>query len=213
MLFDDSDASLLTVGADGLLKAWDMRTQTCIATQDSHEDKIWALDRIPASDQSAALIATGSTNGRFKIYIDTTLATTQHKLDEESKKLEAEQEIQNFIRNGEYGRATSCALKMGWSRNLATVLKSCLDEKSTVLSDVVFSAQVDSVLLKSRGEELDRLLEYVKNWNTTARNELIAQQTLHLLLSQKDSLYLMELPKAKEVCLFPISFPSSSLTR
>ena len=47
---------IVSVGGDGLLKVWTIKTDECIVTLDAHEDKAWAL----AVHRDGDLLATGT---------------------------------------------------------------------------------------------------------------------------------------------------------
>lgn len=59
---------LLSCGSDGCLKLWTVRTNSCAATYDAHEDKAWAL-AISPDDKT---IASGGADSLLAIWEDAT---------------------------------------------------------------------------------------------------------------------------------------------
>ncbi|KAJ3195386.1 U3 small nucleolar RNA-associated protein 13 [Irineochytrium annulatum] len=58
---------------------------------------------------------------------------------------------------------------------------------------------VDKALLGFDDKKLEKLLRYIRDWNTNARHARTAQSILHLLLLRLHSSRLLRLPKIKEL--------------
>ena len=59
---------LLSTGSDGCLKLWTVKTNSCAATYDAHEDKAWALAIRP----DGGAIASGGADSLLTIWDDVT---------------------------------------------------------------------------------------------------------------------------------------------
>jgi WD40 repeat protein len=55
---------LLSTGADGLMKLWTIRSDSCVATYDTSEDRVWAL-ALGEDEQQAV---TGSADGTLSFW-------------------------------------------------------------------------------------------------------------------------------------------------
>ena len=62
------DLQLLSVGADGLLKIWNMHKDTCINTIDNHSGKAWSLD----TSSDGRYLLTGGNDSLLHLYVDFT---------------------------------------------------------------------------------------------------------------------------------------------
>ena len=58
---------LLSTGADGLMKLWTIRSDSCVATYDTSEDRVWALAL--GEDEQQAI--TGSADGTLSFWCAT----------------------------------------------------------------------------------------------------------------------------------------------
>lgn len=55
---------LLSTGADGLMKLWTIRSDSCVATYDTSEDRVWAL-ALGEDEQQAV---TGAADGTLSFW-------------------------------------------------------------------------------------------------------------------------------------------------
>ena len=85
---------ILSSGAEGLLKLWDVRSGECTASFEDHEGKVWALTSGGPSD---SVVASGGADSTINIWED----ASQHQLEETSNaklaEIAATQEFQNAL--------------------------------------------------------------------------------------------------------------------
>jgi len=85
---------ILSSGAEGLLKLWDVRSGECTASFEEHEGKVWALASGGSSD---SVIASGGADSTIFIWED----ASQHQLEEASNaklaEIAANQEFHNAL--------------------------------------------------------------------------------------------------------------------
>ena len=85
---------ILSSGAEGLLKLWDVRSGECTAGFEEHEGKVWALT---SSGPSDSVVASGGADSTIYIWED----ASQHQLEETSNaklaEIAANQDFQNAL--------------------------------------------------------------------------------------------------------------------
>ncbi|KAJ2087836.1 U3 small nucleolar RNA-associated protein, partial [Coemansia sp. S142-1] len=64
---------------------------------------------------------------------------------------------------------------------------------------IMGSVSVDQVIGSLAPDQLERLLGYVRNWNTNGKFARIAQATLYCVLTQYTSEVILSLPSAKDL--------------
>jgi hypothetical protein len=73
-------------------------------------------------------------------------------------------------------------------------------------------ALLEEIILSLNSENLAKLLGYIKDWNTSSRTGIVAQQILVYIFDVYSPASLAKLPKMKDVCVNPPSLlPPSSL--
>ena len=85
---------LLSSGADGLVKLWNVRTTECLNTFDGHEDKVWAM---AVGGPQEGLVATGGGDARVQIWEDCTLQDKAEAAEEEEVTLLKQQRLSNAL--------------------------------------------------------------------------------------------------------------------
>lgn len=85
---------LLSSGADGLMKLWNVRSTECLNTFDGHEDKVWALT---VGGVQEGLVATGGGDARVQIWEDCTLQDKAEAAEEEEVTLIKQQRLSNAL--------------------------------------------------------------------------------------------------------------------
>ena len=93
---------LLSCGSDGCLKLWTVRTNSCVATYDAHEDKVWAL----AASPEEGAIATGAADSLLTVWADDTLVESQAAVEERQAGLLKEQACSNAVHRKQVRPAT-----------------------------------------------------------------------------------------------------------
>lgn len=85
---------LLSSGADGLVKLWNVRSTECLNTFDGHEDKVWAMT---VGGVQEGLVATGGGDARVQIWEDCTLQDKAEAAEEEEVTLLKQQRLSNAL--------------------------------------------------------------------------------------------------------------------
>ncbi|KAJ1797476.1 U3 small nucleolar RNA-associated protein, partial [Coemansia sp. RSA 2399] len=210
--FMTKGTQLMTTGSDGLIKLWNIKDGECILTLDKHESKIWTL----AKESSEAFVATGGADSTIYIWKDTTQEEMDRLHTEEAKVLEQQQALDNFLRAKDYRNAITLALSLDQPHRLMTILRDVMmaaehrhlvsplddsvsDEAFAENRAILGTLSVDNVIGTLAPDQLERLLGYVRNWNTNGKFSRVAQATLYCVLTHYTSQTLLALPSAKEI--------------
>jgi U3 small nucleolar RNA-associated protein 13 len=86
---------VLSTGADGLLKLWDTRTGTDLATFESHDNRLWGLAVSAGVDES--LLASGGDDSRVVVWRDVTADKAAAAEAEEEELVLKQQELSNAL--------------------------------------------------------------------------------------------------------------------
>ncbi|KAJ2789353.1 U3 small nucleolar RNA-associated protein 13, partial [Coemansia helicoidea] len=209
--FLSAGTQLITTGSDGLVKLWNIKDTECVATLDKHENKIWAL----ATQRGEAFIATGGADSTIHIWKDTTQDEMDRLHAEEVRTLEQQQALDNFLLVKDYRNAITLALSLNQPHRLLSILQDVMmaaEHRQAAPSDdeaaadstsaaraILGNPAIDKVIGTLSPDHLDRLLGYVRSWNTNGRLARVAQATLHCVLTQYTSQAILALPSAKDL--------------
>ncbi|KAJ2711085.1 U3 small nucleolar RNA-associated protein 13 [Coemansia spiralis] len=206
--FLSAGMQLISTGSDGLVKLWNIKDTECVATLDKHENKIWAL----ATQPGEAFIATGGADSTIHIWKDTTQDELERMHADEARTLEQQQALDNFLLVKDYRNAITLALSLNQPHRLLSILQDVMmaaEHRHTEPSEdetaadstgaILGNPAIDKVIGTLSPEHLDRLLGYVRSWNTNGRLARIAQATLHCVLTQYTSQAILALPSAKDM--------------
>ncbi|KAJ2779012.1 U3 small nucleolar RNA-associated protein [Coemansia javaensis] len=203
--FLSGGTQLASTGSDGLVKLWTIKDTECVLTLDSHENKVWALAKRP----DEAFIATGGADSTIRIWKDTTQQEIERLHGEEARTLEQQQALDNFLLVKDYRNAITLALSLDQPHRLLTMLQDAMaapgrsgDGEAGSGSEedaraILGSTAIDEVIGTLSPEHLERLLGYVRSWNTNGRFARVAQAALHCVLTQYTSQAILALPSAK----------------
>lgn len=170
--FITSGTQFVSCGADGLVKLWTVKTNECVATYDQHEDKIWAL----AIGKKTEMIATGGGDAVINLWHDSTAAEKEEAFRKEEEGVLRGQELENAVFDADYIKAIQLAFELRRPHKLFelfTELCRKTDGKS----------QIEKALGPLSQEELHKLLEYIRDWNTKPKLYHVAHSVLSLLFS------------------------------
>ena len=85
---------IISCGADGLVKLWNIRSGECSASFEEHEGRVWALAQ---AGDSQALLATGGADATVCIWQDATDLQRQELATATADALIARQEFSNAL--------------------------------------------------------------------------------------------------------------------
>lgn len=69
---------LISCGSDGLIKLWNIKTSSCVATFDEHNDKCWSL-LLSGNEEK---VVTGGADGKLIVWRDITDEILEEKMEE-----------------------------------------------------------------------------------------------------------------------------------
>ncbi|KAF0696149.1 Aste57867_13065 [Aphanomyces stellatus] len=172
---------LMSAGADGLAKLWTIKTNECEATLDHHMDKIWAL----AVAKDSSEMVTGGADSTIHFWSDFTQIEEEKRKIESDDKVLKEQELMNCLRANDYMSAVRLAFEIKHPFRLMQILRD-IKEGPKGTNVVPFSgadaAVFDEVVRALNDESLLQLLEWIRDWNTNAKQSEVTQLLLSSLL-------------------------------
>ncbi|TPX74781.1 hypothetical protein CcCBS67573_g03935 [Chytriomyces confervae] len=185
---------MVSCGSDGLVKLWNIKNNECIETFDGHEDKVWAL----AVKRDESLVVSGGADSKITIWEDCTAAEREEQDRETNEKVEKEQDLMNFLKKKDYKNAIILAMELDKPMRLLTLFKQ-LDKARLHPASATGLYSVDEVVKGLDKEQLEKLLKYIRDWNTHSKHASIAQLLLHLILNNTPSEDLFKTHRIKEL--------------
>ncbi|KAI9010951.1 WD40-repeat-containing domain protein [Phycomyces nitens] len=186
---------LVSAGSDGLVKLWTIKTNECVGTLDNHTEKVWAL----AIRKDEKFIASGGADSVVNFWEDVTLEEQEDELREKEEFIVKEQELKNFMHKKDYLNAILLALSLEQPFRLLGMFREVIESRPEGDESITGLALVDKVLGDLTGEPLEKLLLYIRDWNTNAKHSYVAQTVLHAILSLHSADDLVKIANAKEL--------------
>ncbi|KAF2435238.1 U3 small nucleolar RNA-associated protein 13 [Tothia fuscella] len=180
---DKRGALIASAGGDGLVKIWEAQSGECAATLDNHTDRVWALTaRSPSKNTSDGSIGesliSGAGDGVLTFWRDTTTATATEARTKETQRIELDQKLDNHIYGQNWREAIVLALQLDQPARLLHLFKTVIESPDFERGTWTGNAKVDGVVAGLADEQVWKLLCRVRDWNTNARNSLVAQRVL-----------------------------------
>ncbi|KAG2216854.1 hypothetical protein INT45_005221 [Circinella minor] len=185
---------LVSSGSDGLVKVWTIKTNECETTLDNHTEKVWAL----AVRKDQKYIASAGADSVVNFWEDITREEQEQELREKEEYIIKEQDLQNFMHKKDYLNAILLALSLEQPYRLLTLFRTVMEENDQP-NTITGNQAVDTILAELGKQNLEKLLDYIRDWNTNAKHAPIAQTILNCILSSHSSEEIVELTNAKEV--------------
>jgi U3 small nucleolar RNA-associated protein 13 len=180
-----------SAAADGLVKVWEAQSGECAVTLDNHTDRVWALTGRPQlpkgvsskspGDVGESLIS-GAGDGVLTFWADTTASTALETRARESKQIEMQQELENFVSGKNWREANVLALQLDQPARLLSLFKTIVESGNCDSDSFTGNKEVDEVLASLSDEQIFKLLLRVRDWNTNARNFLVGQRVLRAVV-------------------------------
>ncbi|KAI2621730.1 U3 small nucleolar RNA-associated protein [Hypoxylon sp. NC1633] len=167
-----------SAGGDGLVKVWDVNNGENECTLDNHEDRVWALAIHPDTN----MIVSGSGDSTVTFWKDTSSETQIASNEATLKRIEQEQELENYEYVGAYREAITMALQLNHPRKLQNLFERVVNSKAPDVGSFSGLRAVDEVLASLSDEQLFLLLLRLRDWNTNARTAPMAQRILWTLV-------------------------------
>ncbi|KAE8878166.1 Transducin beta-like protein 3 [Phytophthora fragariae] len=183
---------LLSAGADGLVKLWTIKSNECEATLDNHEDKIWAL----AVSKDSSEMVSGGADSTINLWRDFTDEEERTQQDERGAKLLKEQELFNCLRSNKLLDAIQLAFELNHPNRMLQILRDLLEgprhkdqpslpggkpiDPDNFSPEDIFAPVVHSL----ENEQLTTLMDWLRDWNTNARNTSVCQVLVSTILRE-----------------------------
>ncbi|EAX96761.1 wd-repeat protein, putative [Trichomonas vaginalis G3] len=180
--FATSGLQIIAAEGDGIFKA--LRTKTGaidFTSPQMHSDSVWAL----AVSNDGEHVLTGSEDGSMVLWRDNTEQLEAEELQHKAEVSEAEQELQNALRNGEYVKALRIALKLRMPAKLRSIVRMAT-EKGEGEALVEYFKGVEDV------DDYEQWLEYIAKWSTNGRWADDATASLSAILKVKPMKFFVE---------------------
>jgi hypothetical protein len=110
-----------------------------------------------------------------------------------------EQDLQNYLLKKDYLNAILLAMSLEQPFRLLNLFDTVLNERPEGDKSITGSSAIDKILQDMTPEQINKLLGYIRDWNTNAKRSRVAQTILNALLTLHSSEELVELSNAKEV--------------
>jgi U3 small nucleolar RNA-associated protein 13 len=176
-----------SAAADGLVKVWEAQSGECAATLDNHIDRVWALTTRPQPPSKTPgsvgeSLISGAGDGVLTFWADTTASTALETRARESKQVELQQELENFVYGKNWREAITLALQLDQPARLLNLFKTVVEAENFDAESFTGSKEVDGVIASLADEQIFKLLLRVRDWNTNARNFLVGQRVLRAVV-------------------------------
>jgi U3 small nucleolar RNA-associated protein 13 len=191
----DNGLQMISSTADGLLRLWSLRSGECESTlEDIHQDRVWALQSMPRNsivsdevenhDFAKSYFFSGGSDGQLIIWKDVTIEEESERLNKAEEFILLEQQLANDVKHGRFKQAILKAISLNQPSKVLSLFSSLLDDcnstNNTQYSSLMKEQylKLDDVISFFTDEETRSLLEYIKDWNTNAKNTFTTQMIL-----------------------------------
>ncbi|KAF8980530.1 U3 small nucleolar RNA-associated protein 13 [Entomortierella lignicola] len=193
--FLTSGLQLVSCGSDGLVKLWTIRTNECVATLDNHTEKIWAL----AVRKDENMVVTGGADSMINMWEDFTEVEYAEKKQAQADQVLKEQELANYLQRKDWKNAITLALSLEQPFRLLQLFNQILRDRPEHDTSITGLVAVDKVLKGLSVDQIAKLLGYIRDWNTHAKNMRPAQTVLHAILRERKVQEMIEVPGIKDL--------------
>lgn len=192
-----SKPMIASASSDTLIKLWSpyasADTDHLLTTLDGHTDRVWSL-ATPLKDMAARgttksstlpySLVSGAADAKICFWTDTTATTTEESSKALTERVEQDQMLQNHILARNYREVITLSLTLNHPGRLLKVFEEVvsLPEKERDANSLMGVQAVDDVLGSLPQEQIYKLLERIRDWNTNARTATVAQKVLNCLL-------------------------------
>lgn len=188
---------IASASSDTLIKLWSPYASAdsdhLLATLDGHSDRVWSLST-PLTETIAKdctkdvkppySLISGAADAKICFWNDTTATAAEESSKALIERVEQDQLLQNHILARNYREVITLSLTLNHPGRLLKVFEEVvsLPEKDRDANSLMGVQAVDDVLSSLSQEQIYRLLERVRDWNTNARTATVAQKVLNCLL-------------------------------
>lgn len=179
--FINKNKQIMTTGADGLVKLWDIKESECVATLDNHDNRIWAAD----VKEDGLQMITADADGHLSLWNDRTDELLQEEEEKKKEKVEQEQQLSNYINKNDWNNAFLLALTLEHLMRLYNVVKAAIGANEDP-ELAVGSKSLEQMMMSLESEQMEALLKRVRDWNINFKQFEIAQKVLTVIVSKLD---------------------------
>ncbi|CAG8469134.1 6057_t:CDS:10 [Paraglomus occultum] len=176
--FLTSGTQIVSAGSDGLVKLWTIKTNECATTLDNHTDKIWTL--VVSKDEKTVI--TAGADSLINFWEDCTAEEMEARVREEEELILKEQDLANFLAVKDYKNAILLAMNLGQPFRLLNLFSNIINEKVEDDTSITGSQAIDDIIASLEINDVEKLLTYIRDWNTNAKRSRTAQTILHAIL-------------------------------
>lgn len=120
------------------------------------------------------------------MWADTTAEVVRRREEAETKQVEQQQHLENFINLGDYRSAVVLALQLNHPGKLLHILQTSLLTSPVTLATDPAAARaaeaVEEVIASLDDGQLSTLVLRIRDWNAVARTSAVAQRVLRIVL-------------------------------
>ena len=167
-----------SAGGDGLVKVWDADTGETACTLDNHTDRVWALVWNPETN----MLVSGGGDSVVTFWRDTTSSTIATTAAASIKRVEQEQQLENYIHHGSYREVIGLTLQLDHPARLLALLQKVTDTNPPEEGSLSGLRAADEVLGDLNDGQLLILMHRLRDWNTNARTAAVAQRILRVIV-------------------------------
>ncbi|KAG0329823.1 U3 small nucleolar RNA-associated protein 13 [Podila humilis] len=193
--FLTSGLQLVSAGSDGLVKLWTIRNNECVTTLDNHTEKIWAL----AVRKDENMVVTGGADSMINLWEDFTEIEYAEQKEAKAEQVLQEQELSNYLQRKDWKNAITLALSLEQPFRLLQLFNQIAQDRPEHDISVTGLEAVDKVLRGLSLEQIAKLLGYIRDWNTHAKNMRTAQTVLHAILRDRTVAEMITVPGIKDL--------------
>jgi U3 small nucleolar RNA-associated protein 13 len=153
---------LMTSGADGLLKLWNVKDAECVNTFDAHTQKIWALaartETIDAPDKSAELeIVSGGGDSLMNVWHDVTGMEAEDAVLATEEAILKQQSLYTAMATRDYFKAIQLTLELDQPGRCGDILAELLEIGPTPATSQMSAGELDNKFRQEMLQELSDL--------------------------------------------------------
>ncbi|KAJ9655545.1 U3 small nucleolar RNA-associated protein 13 [Neophaeococcomyces mojaviensis] len=210
-----SQPMIASASSDTLIKLWSPYASAdsdyLLTTLDGHTDRVWSLatplsftsvsSTTKGQSKSPYSLISGAADAKLAFWTDTTATTTSESSKALTERVEQDQLLQNHILARNYKEVITLSLALNHPGRLLKVFEDVvnLTEAEREPDTLMGVKAVDDVLASLNQEQVYKLLERVRDWNTNARTATVAQKVLNCLLRRYPQSMWTEMAKDRNI--------------
>ncbi|CAG8602427.1 5535_t:CDS:2 [Racocetra fulgida] len=215
-----NDKIFATGSQDKSVKIWSIADGKLLGTCSGHKRGVWSVQFSPV-DQTIAtssgdktikiwsttdfsclkdenVVVSGGADSLINLWEDCTIEEMEKRVREEEEQILKEQDLANYLLKKDYKNAISLAMSLNQPFRLLNLFTEILDNRAEDTS-ITGSESIDKIIATLSKEDIEKMLIYIRDWNTNAKYFRTAQTILHAILKTFSSDELLEINGIKEV--------------